>query len=183
VLVSAEASSNLSRYDGFRYGVAADEESDSADNSEPSALTPLERQYSATRRKGFGTEVSRRILCGTYVLSSDRFHTYYEAAARLRAALAQEIHSTLREKVNLLLIPTVLSSPQTIGDDCLKDSTAMFANDVMTVTASLAGIPALSIPVSGGETDSLFVPGLQLMASRLNENTMLKTAKVLESFE
>jgi aspartyl-tRNA(Asn)/glutamyl-tRNA(Gln) amidotransferase subunit A len=145
-LVSAEASSNLSRYDGFRYGVGLNEETAARLGDLDSDLTPLERQYSATRMQGFGTEVARRILCGTSVLSSDKFHTQYEAAAKLRAVLSQQLRSAL-EKVDLLLIPTALSSPCSLDRDRL-DSTEMFANDVMTVPASLAGLPSVSIPVS-----------------------------------
>ncbi len=106
VLVSAEASSNLSRYDGFRYGVAAPNVSDAG-----SGLTPLEQQYAATRTSGFGPEVARRVLCGTSVLSSDRFHTHYEAAAKLRSVLARQLHNALSEDVDAILIPTALSLP------------------------------------------------------------------------
>ena len=180
VLVSAEASSNLSRYDGFRYGVSADE-NDSNDDDTFSDLTPLERQYSATRRQGFGTEVSRRILCGTSVLSSDRFHTHYEAAAKLRSYLAREIRTTLEEKVDLLLIPTVLSLPHRIDEGSLEDNTAMFANDVMTVPVSLSGLPAISIPTFIQGKSNIFSCGLQLITSRLNEHVILKAAKVLEN--
>jgi aspartyl-tRNA(Asn)/glutamyl-tRNA(Gln) amidotransferase subunit A len=180
VLVSAEASSNLSRYDGFRYGVAADE-NDSGSDDALSDLTPLERQYSATRRQGFGTEVSRRILCGTSVLSSDRFHTHYEAAAKLRSYLATEIRTTLEEKADVILIPTVLSLPHRIDEGRLEDNTAMFANDVMTVPASLSGLPAVSIPSAIPGQRDIFSCGLQLITSRLNEHVILKAAKVLEN--
>eukprot|EP00536_Pseudo-nitzschia_multiseries_P018220 jgi/Psemu1/228151/e_gw1.2260.8.1 len=196
VLVSAEASSNLSRYDGFRYGVAASDEeveAKSDDNGHPSNsgnddMTSLERQYSASRRQGFGTEVSKRILCGASVLSSDKFHTYYEAAAKLRAALADEMSSVLDEKADVLLIPTVLSLPPKIGLDSGDEvsltidkinNTAMFANDIMTVPASLAGLPAVSIPVpiDGEET---FMGGIQLISSRLGESVLLKSARALQ---
>ena len=176
VLVSAEASSNLSRYDGFRYGVVA---SDEDTTSSLSDLTPLERQYSATRTQCFGTEVSRRILCGTSVLSSDRFHTHYEAAAKLRAALARQLYSVLQEKVDLLLIPTALSLPCRI-DQGKVDNTEMFANDVMTVPPSLAGLPSVSIPVriKGGDS---FMGGFQLIGSRLREDIVLEAGRVLET--
>lgn len=196
VLVSAEASSNLSRYDGFRYGVAAeaaasdeDEDEDAAPGdgggssfSSSSDLTPLERQYAATRRRGFGTEVARRILCGTSVLSSDRFHTHYEAAARLRADLTREMTAVLEDDVDLLLIPTALSTtpPQIQDGRPPPDNTAMFANDVMTVPASLSGLPAVSVPVPIGR-DGTFLAGMQLIGSRRKESLILKAAKVLES--
>jgi len=199
VLVSAEASSNLSRYDGFRYGVAAKkqihenigDESDHANNTDANDMTTLERQYSASRRQGFGAEVSKRILCGASVLSSDKFHSHYEAAAKLRAALTKEMSSVLDTKADVLLIPTVLSLPPEIDDlskqqhddssssSPVHNNTAMFANDVMTVPASLAGLPAISIPVPihGEET---FVGGMQLVASRLNESVLLKSANALQ---
>jgi aspartyl-tRNA(Asn)/glutamyl-tRNA(Gln) amidotransferase subunit A len=178
ILVSAEASSNLSRYDGFRYGPSSGEGALSMSNLD-SDLTPLEKQYSATRMEGFGTEVSRRILCGASVLSSDRFHSHYEAAAKLRAALASQMHSVLENKVDLLLYPTVLSPPCRIDEGNI-DSTEMFANDVMTVPASLAGLPSVSVPVplEGGKP---FLVGLQLVGSRHGEGKCLKAAKVLES--
>lgn len=176
VLVSAEASSNLSRYDGFRYGVAA-EAMATSDHHED--YTALERQYASTRSQGFGTEVARRILCGTYVLSSDQFHTHYEAAAKLRAALARELHATLTNTVDVLLIPTVLSPPPRIDDDdSIVDSTEMFANDIMTTPPSLAGLPSVSVPV--GEEDAIFPSSMQLIGGRLNEIAILKAASVLK---
>mmetsp|Transcript_11960 Transcript_11960/g.13060 ORF Transcript_11960/g.13060 Transcript_11960/m.13060 type:complete len:623 (+) Transcript_11960:47-1915(+) len=190
ILVCAEASSNLSRYDGFRYGVTADaDDEEGKNNAAPdnvaSDLTPLERQYSATRRQGFGTETIRRILCGTSVLSSDKFHTYYEAAAQIRAHLAEEIYSVLDKKVDVILIPSVLSLPHKISaqnEDYIEDNTGMFANDIMTVPASLAGLPAVSIPIpiDGEET---FLGGMQLISSRFGEATLIKSAKVLEQIQ
>jgi len=184
VLVSAEASSNLSRYDGFRYGVAAhldeDDEDDNA-TSDDDDMTPLEKQYSASRRQGFGAEVKKRILCGASVLSSDKFHTHYEGAAKLRAALAEEMSSVLENQADVLLIPTVLSMPPQINDKKRSDidGTAMFANDAMTVPASLAGLPAISVPqtITGEET---FLGGMQLISSRLKESVLLKSAKALQ---
>ena len=140
-------------------------------------MTPLESVYSATRSQGFGTEVVRRILCGTSVLSSDRFHTHYEAAAKLRAVLTQQLRQALLD-VDLLLIPTALSLPSTLDE--MPDSTEMFANDVMTVPISLAGLPAVSVPVARDGYASI---GLQLVGSRLDEKTILEVAKVIERME
>jgi aspartyl-tRNA(Asn)/glutamyl-tRNA(Gln) amidotransferase subunit A len=181
VLVSAEASSNLSRYDGFRFGIAADKEN--IDPLKDQDLTPLERQFSAARMKGFGSEVVRRILCGTSVLSSDRFHTYYEAAAKLRTALSQQLKASLENQVDLLLIPTALSDP-VVFDGNTPDSTEMFANDIMTVPASLAGLPAISVPVasSGGGTTTSNKVGLQLIGPRLREDLLFKVGQVLERY-
>jgi aspartyl-tRNA(Asn)/glutamyl-tRNA(Gln) amidotransferase subunit A len=178
VLVSAEASSNLSRYDGFRYGTSAQP----GHNSAVSGLTPLEQQYSATRTQGFGTEVARRILCGTSVLSSDRFHSHYEAAAKLRAVLAHQLHTTLSTEVDALLVPTALSFPSRLDQEQV-DSTEMFANDIMTIPASLAGLPVLSMPVEmdpeNGE-ETVFKAGMSLVGSRLMEGNILKIGKALE---
>jgi aspartyl-tRNA(Asn)/glutamyl-tRNA(Gln) amidotransferase subunit A len=178
VLVCAEASSNLSRYDGFRYGVPA-ETTVLSDADADSDMTLLERQYSATRKQGFGTEVARRILCGTSVLSSDRFHTHYEAAAKLRAALSRQLHTVLRDKVDLLLIPTALSLPCRIDEDDI-DSTVMFANDIMTVPPSLAGLPSVSVPIRI-EGEEIFMGSLQLIGPRLREDIVLKAGNVLEA--
>ncbi|CAJ1969462.1 unnamed protein product [Cylindrotheca closterium] len=177
ILVSAEASSNLSRYDGFRYGVAATRDDASSESFHLDA-TDLERQYAATRTEGFGIEVSRRVLCGASVLSSDRFHSHYEAAAKLRAALASQMHSSLKEKVDVLLYPTALSAPPRI-DQGEIDSTETFANDVMTVPASLAGLPAISIPVAPKD-DGRFPLALQLVGYRHGEATILNAARVLQ---
>ena len=172
VLASAEASSNLSRYDGMRYGVSA------KDISDRSNMTLLERQYSATRAQGFGIEVIRRILCGTSVLSSDRFHTFYEAAATLRAELTQELNSCF-DDVDFLLTPTALSLPPSLVDHAIIDPTEMFANDIMTVPISLAGLPAISVPTSSSP-DGVFSFGMQLIGSRLSEGKLLQVAQVLD---
>mmetsp|Transcript_7 Transcript_7/g.8 ORF Transcript_7/g.8 Transcript_7/m.8 type:complete len:566 (+) Transcript_7:13-1710(+) len=177
ILVSAEASSNLARYDGFRYGVAATRDDTSSESFDLDA-TDLERQYSATRMEGFGIEVSRRILCGASVLSSDRFHSHYEAAAKLRAALANQMNSCLKEKVDMLLYPTALSAPPRI-DQGEIDSTETFANDVMTVPASLAGLPSMSIPLSPKNGEQ-FPLALQLVGYRHGEASILNAARVLE---
>lgn len=173
VLVSAEASSNLSRYDGFRYGVSA------KSISTINGLTPLEQQYTATRTQGFGAEVSRRILCGTSVLSSDRFHSHYEAAAKLRAVLADQMRTSLSKGVDAILVPTALSSPTLLDFDKV-DSTVMFANDVTTVPASLAGLPVLSVPMAT-ETETAFKPSMSLVGARLDESTLLRIGSALEA--
>jgi aspartyl-tRNA(Asn)/glutamyl-tRNA(Gln) amidotransferase subunit A len=181
VLTSAEASSNLSRYDGFRYGGESGGRHDHGSNDDHDDYTPLEQRYAATRSDGFGHEVARRILCGTFVLSSDRFHAYYEAAAILRAQLAEQLHTTLETTVDVLLIPTVLSLPP--RRDVVMDGTAMFANDVMTTPASLAGLPAMSIPVDHHcetSTGPFTSCGMQLIAGRLNEAVLFRCAQILE---
>ena len=172
---------------GTRSGfVAADlnnqDENDHATNKD-NDMTPVERQFSASRRKGFGPEVMRRILCGASVLSSDKFHTHYEAAAKLRAALAEEMSSVLEHQADVILIPTVLSPPPKLNDNDKQtthgNNTEMFANDAMTVPASLAGLPAISVPLPlTGE--GTFWGGMQLISSRLKESVLLKSAKAIQ---
>ena len=177
VLVSAEASSNLSRYDGFRYGVASDNDSlpEAVAHAE---LTPLEFQYSQTRVQSFGKDVARRILCGVSVLSSDRFHSHYESAAKLRAALSSQLHQILKDKVDIILFPTAVSLPWSL-DRRQVDTTEMFSNDILTVVANLAGLPAMSIPVSIAQ-DHYFKAGLQVVGPRLQEDVLLRVGNALE---
>ena len=183
VLASAEASSNLSRYDGLRYGERTDVTS-LADGDTKEGWTPLESQYAATRAQGFGMEVARRILCGTSVLSSDRFHTHYEAAAGVRAALTQQLHKTLKDEVDVLLVPTVLSSrPAALSHEAPIDPTSTFATDVMTVPASLAGLPAISVPWRVREGEIFSSVGMQVIGARLQEARVLKVAQVMEAFK
>lgn len=186
VVASAEASSNLSRYDGFRYGMSAPSASTQAikkstTGTSTTTIPPLEQQYGATRIQGFGSEVTRRILCGTSVLSSDKFHTHYEAAAKLRAVLTQQLHDALKT-VDVLLFPTTLFPPCNL--DSAPDRTEMLANDVMTIPASLAGLPAVSVPLPSGhpvDNDATAFPqSIQIVGSRLDEATILKVARALE---
>ena len=190
ILACAEASSNLARYDGFRYGVAADpatiDWTNDNTNEKNEMFSVLEKQYAAARTVGFGREVIRRVLCGTAVLSSDRFHTHYEAAAKLRARLTDQLHQTLAAArddndcccCDLLLVPTSIFAPPRTDEPV--DATEMLANDVMTVPVSLAGLPAVSIPVGKWSEASPFRPGLQLVAGRHGEPTLLRAAAVLE---
>ncbi|KAL3893415.1 MAG: hypothetical protein SGARI_008191 [Bacillariaceae sp.] len=159
VLTSAEASSNLSRYDGFRYGRSAGAYNNNCSNNSvfSDEYTPLEQQYATARSEGFGQEVARRIL-------------------------SQQLETALQDSVDAILIPTVLSLPPP-SDDNAMDSTAMFANDVMTTPASLAGLPAMSIPVAIPDDvgDSPFQScGMQLIGGRLGEAVLLQCAQVLE---
>jgi aspartyl-tRNA(Asn)/glutamyl-tRNA(Gln) amidotransferase subunit A len=176
VLAVAEASSNLARYDGFRYGVLASD--DWIKDDDDSSLSLLERQFAATRTQGFGREVIRRILCGTSVLSSDRFHTFYEAAAKLRAVLTRQLLDTL-DDCDLLLVPTAIFPPPSISAEI--DQTEMFANDVMTVPFSMAGLPAISVPVGRWDDSSPIQTGLQLVAARYDEGKLLRAAMALEA--
>ena len=164
IIASAEASSNLSRYDGLRFGLYTGE------TEHPMDFSLLESQYAAARSLGFGQEVLRRILSGTSVLSSDRFHTRYEAASKIRALLSKQMRSAL-DMVDVLLTPTCLSMPTTT----YLDPTGMFANDVLTVPVSLACLPAISIP---WWTESNETVGLQVVGS--SDDRVIEVAMTLQ---
>jgi aspartyl-tRNA(Asn)/glutamyl-tRNA(Gln) amidotransferase subunit A len=198
VLACAEASSNLSRYDGVRYGKDHDAvTSDDHIDSVFADMTILEQHISATRASGFGDEVQRRVLAGTSVLSSDRFHTHYEAAAIVRAKLSQSLENVFRcsveegdsDEVDAILVPTALSFPVVLDPrkEARPDSTSAFANDVMTIPISLGGFPSISVPIHESKSPDT-VPhsgdnspvGLQLFGPRGSEELVLKTARTLE---
>mmetsp|Transcript_32861 Transcript_32861/g.49579 ORF Transcript_32861/g.49579 Transcript_32861/m.49579 type:complete len:526 (+) Transcript_32861:134-1711(+) len=168
ILASAEASSNLSRYNGFTVGAKSTSELSSS-----LSLTKLEQSFSASRSVGFGPEVIRRVLAGTYVLSSDRFHSHYEASMKIRAAVHKQLINAL-EKVDVLLIPTSLSLPPKKTE--FTDPTGMFANDILTVPISLAGLPSISIP--SFEDKSV---GLQIVGS--SNSQVLSVAMMLQQLD
>ncbi|GAX25744.1 aspartyl-tRNA(Asn)/glutamyl-tRNA(Gln) amidotransferase subunit A [Fistulifera solaris] len=181
VLACAEATSNLGRYDGFRYGSAADcgwMNAVREDEQPQSKSSLLEQQYAKARTRGFGSEVIRRILCGTSVLSSDHYHTHYEAAAKLRAVLAQQMRNVLKQ-YDVLLVPTTFNMPPRIDEANSIDSTAMMANDIMTVPASLGGFPALSIPYGHWEAVP-FAMSMQLVAAQQDEHTLFRVSQALQ---
>jgi aspartyl-tRNA(Asn)/glutamyl-tRNA(Gln) amidotransferase subunit A len=163
VLAPAEASSNLARYDGVRYGVRAD-------------ARDLHAMYERTRSGGFGVEVTRRILLGTYVLSAGYYDAYYRRAQAVRALIAQEFTQTFASGVHLLFTPTAPTTAFRLGE--VSDPYEMYLSDIFTVTANLAGIPAMSQPI--GRVDGLPVGG-QLMAAHFDEATMLRVAAALET--
>lgn len=162
VLAPAEASSNLARYDGVRYGVRG-------------AGAGLREMYESTRSHGFGSEVTRRILLGTYVLSAGYYDAYYRRAQAVRALIAQDFAQVFAAGVDLLFTPTAPTPAFRIGE--VSDPYDMYLSDIYTVTANLAGIPAMSLPI--GRADGLPVGG-QLMAAHFNEPTMLRAAAALE---
>jgi aspartyl-tRNA(Asn)/glutamyl-tRNA(Gln) amidotransferase subunit A len=177
LLACAEASSNLARYDGVRYGVQAPDATDSRVPDRMEEWSVLEHDYAHTRSYGFGHEVIRRIICGTFVLSSDQFHSHYEAAATLRAVLTQQMHQAL-EECDMLLVPTALSPPVRLESSV--DPTSMMANDIMTVAVSLAGLPSIAIPRGPEDSNNLVRPSLQLVGPRLGEHKILRAALALE---
>ena len=161
VLTTAEASSNLSRYDGMRYGYRS-----------PDAET-LEETYTRSRTEGFGTEVQRRILLGTFVLSSGYYEAYFDKAQRARRVIQQQLRSILAEH-DFILLPVSPSLPWYVGDQ-LDDPVANYLADIYTVLANLAGLPAIAIP-SGTAADSHLPVGYQLMADLWQEEALLAFA-------
>jgi aspartyl-tRNA(Asn)/glutamyl-tRNA(Gln) amidotransferase subunit A len=169
VLASAECSSNLARFDGVRYGFRAEGENLS-----------LEEIYEKTRAQGFGDEVKRRILTGTYVLSAGYFDAYYKKAQRVRRLVLQDFVSAF-QKVDAILTPTTpnaafpVDQSQAIGN---SDPVQMYLNDVFTIPTNLAGLPAMSVP-AGFDKDGLPL-GLQIISKHFDEQTMFDLALALE---
>ncbi|MBC6611929.1 Asp-tRNA(Asn)/Glu-tRNA(Gln) amidotransferase subunit GatA [Hymenobacter sp. BT507] len=160
ILTTAEASSNLGRYDGVKFGYRA-----------PDA-TDLESLYKKTRAQGFGPEVQRRILLGTFVLSADYYDAYYTKAQQVRRLIKEKTDELLRQ-YDFLVLPTTPTTAFHIGD-VNKDTLAMYLADIFTVQASLAGVPAISVPAG---TDSEGLPiGLQLLAGAFREEHLLAFA-------
>ena len=163
IIAPAEASSNLARYDGMRYGLRVDGKT-------------LEDVYKDTRSEGFGAEVKRRILIGTYVLSAGYYDAYYLKAQRVRQRIADDF-STAFETVDALLTPTAPSAAFGLGDRT-SDPVSMYLNDIFTVTVNLAGLPGMSIPAG---LDEKGLPlGLQLIGRPLDEGTLFSLAGALE---
>lgn len=178
VLACAEASSNLSRYDGVRYGMNYETPFNYDSAKEFSAL---EQQYGKHRSTFFGDEVIRRILCGNAVLSSDRYHSFYESAAKVRAILSKQFTTLFREKVDVMLVPTSLSSPWDLQKDFkVSATTKMYENDIMTVPMSLACLPSISIPIKCQSNDNAMI-GFQIFGPKLGENDVLKVGRSLET--
>jgi aspartyl-tRNA(Asn)/glutamyl-tRNA(Gln) amidotransferase subunit A len=164
IIAPAEASSNLARYDGVRFGLRVPGET-------------LEDLYEQTRAAGFGAEVRRRVLIGTYVLSAGYYDAYYLKAQRVRALIARDFAEAF-ERVDCLLAPTAPSAAFPIGEKS-DDPIAMYLNDVFTVPADLAGLPAVSVPV-GLSADGLPL-GMQVIGRAFDEATVLRAAAVLEN--
>lgn len=163
IVAPAEASSNLARYDGVRYGLRV----------QGSDITDM---YEKTRAAGFGEEVRRRILIGTYVLSAGYYDAYYIKAQKIRTLIAQDF-SRAYEKVDVLLTPTAPSPAFAIGEK-VNDPLSMYLNDVFTVPVNLAGLPGISLPA--GLSSNGLPLGLQLIGRTFDEETLLRAAGVLE---
>jgi aspartyl-tRNA(Asn)/glutamyl-tRNA(Gln) amidotransferase subunit A len=163
IIAPAEASSNLARYDGVRYGLRA----------EGKDLTEM---YENTRSKGFGTEVKRRIMIGTYVLSSGYYDAYYLKAQKVRNLIKMDFDNAYKD-VDVILTPTTPTSAFKFGEKT-DDPIAMYLNDIFTVTANLAGLPAISLPIKYNK-DGLPL-ALQLFGKSFDEQTLLNTAYSIE---
>ena len=165
IIAPAEASSNLARYDGVRYGLR-----DLPDGA------GLQDMYAATRAAGFGAEVKRRIMIGTYVLSAGFYDAYYTQAQKVRTLIARDFERAW-ESCDLLLTPTAPSAAFALGEK-QADPLAMYLNDVFTVPASLAGLPAMSVP---GGLDAQGLPlGLQIIGKPLDEQGVLNAGLAIE---
>ena len=166
IVAPAEASSNLARYDGVRYGLRVTDPGDS-----------LIEMYEKSRAAGFGAEVRRRILIGTYVLSAGYYDAYYLKAQKVRSRIAADFKAAF-ERCDVILTPTAPSTAFAIGEK-MDDPIQMYLNDVFTVPASLAGLPALSVPAGQG-SDGLPL-GLHLIGRPFDEETLLRAAGVIET--
>ncbi|HEX2116835.1 MAG TPA: Asp-tRNA(Asn)/Glu-tRNA(Gln) amidotransferase subunit GatA [Alphaproteobacteria bacterium] len=164
IIAPAEASSNLARYDGVRFGLRVPGNS-------------LDEMYENTRAEGFGAEVRRRVLIGTYVLSAGYYDAYYLKAQRVRALIARDFTEAYK-KCDVILTPTAPSGAFAIGEKA-DDPIAMYLNDVFTVTVNLSGLPGISVPA--GLTDDGLPLGLQLIGRAFDEETLFRAAGVLES--
>jgi aspartyl-tRNA(Asn)/glutamyl-tRNA(Gln) amidotransferase subunit A len=162
IIAPAEASSNLARYDGVRYGLRVEGEG-------------LNGMYAETRAEGFGAEVKRRIMIGTYVLSAGFYDAYFTKAQKVRALIKQDFRAAF-EQCDLILTPTAPSAAFGIGET--TDPLAMYLNDVFAVPASLAGLPAMSVP--GGLDEQGLPLGLHLIGSELDEQTVLNAGLAIE---
>ncbi len=163
IIAPAEISSNLSRYDGTRYGFS------------DSKATTLEESYNKTRSLGFGREAKRRIMLGTYVLSSGYYDAYYNQAQKLRTKLIEEYNQAFK-KCDFIITPTAPDVAFAIGEN-VDDSMKMYLTDVLTVGASLVGIPAISIPANVGNSLPI---GIQIMADQKHDADLINFANALE---
>ena len=162
IVAPAEASSNLARYDGVKYGFRAEGEN-------------LIDMYEKTRSEGFGAEVQRRIMIGTYVLSSGYYDAYYLKAQKVRRLIKEDFENVYK-KVDYILTPSTPTTSFELGKK--QDPLTMYLNDIFTVPASLAGLPGISLPV--GLDKSGLPIGIQLIANSFDEPGLISTARVLE---
>src|SRR2546430_3367109 len=164
IVATAEASSNLARFDGVRYGYRA-----------KNART-LSEMYRRSRDEGFGAEVKRRIMLGTYALSAGYYDAYYLKAQKVRTLIARDFEEAF-SKVDAIVTPTCPTAAFKLGEKA-EDPLAMYLADIYTVTANLAGIPGISIPC--GQTSGKLPIGLQILGRHFDEATILRVANAYE---
>ncbi|MEO5340397.1 MAG: Asp-tRNA(Asn)/Glu-tRNA(Gln) amidotransferase subunit GatA [Magnetococcus sp. MYC-9] len=164
VIAPAEASSNLARYDGVRFGHRCDDPKD------------LREMYARSRSEGFGAEVKRRIMLGTYVLSSGYYDAYYRKAQKVRRLIADDFHAAFSQ-VDLLLTPTTPETAFQLGEKN-SDPVQMYLSDIFTINVNLAGLPAISLPC--GFDEQTLPIGMQLIAPPLREESLLATAHAFQ---
>jgi aspartyl-tRNA(Asn)/glutamyl-tRNA(Gln) amidotransferase subunit A len=176
LIATAEASSNLERYDGVRYGYRAPAGGSSTGAPQMSAHDDLRAMYARTRARGFGTEVKRRIMLGTYVLSAGYYNAYYVKAQQVRTLIRRTYDEAL-EGADVIAMPTAPTAAFKIGER-VADPLQMYLGDVFTVSANLAGLPAVSVPC--GFTAERLPIGLQLIGRAFDEPTLLRVADAYE---
>ena len=168
VIAPAEASSNLARYDGVRYGHRA----------RLGQGDGIVQMYEKTRAEGFGPEVQRRIMIGTYVLSAGFYDAYYNRARRVRALIKRDFDQAFEAGVDAILTPATPSAAFALGSMDDADPVEMYLNDVFTVTVNLAGLPGISVPVG---VDGQGLPlGMQMIGRPFEEGDLLNHAYALE---
>ena len=165
IIASAEASSNLARFDGVKYGYRA------------SSYTDLTDMYEKTRSEGFGDEVKRRIMLGTFVLSSGFYDAYYKKAKLVQRNISKEFTEAFQD-CDVIITPTSPSPAFKIGEN-IGDPLKMYYNDVCTVTVNIAGLPAISVPCGKSETGLPL--GMQIIGNKFAEQTILNTANAYET--
>lgn len=166
IIAPAEASSNLARYDGIRYGLRV-------------AGDSIDDLYINTRTAGFGPEVQRRIMIGTYVLSAGYYDAYFTQAQKIRRLISRDFEEAYASGVDVILTPTAPTPAFALGEN--TDPMAMYLNDVYTVPASLAGLPAVSVP-AGIDSKTQLPLGLQIIGRAFDEATILRAARVIEQY-
>jgi aspartyl-tRNA(Asn)/glutamyl-tRNA(Gln) amidotransferase subunit A len=164
IVATAEASSNLARFDGVRYGYRAKD------------ARTLSEMYRRTRDQGFGAEVKRRIMLGTYALSAGYYDAYYLKAQRVRTLLTRDFEEAFK-KVDAIVAPVSPTAAFKLGEK-VDDPLAMYLADIYTVTADLAGIPGISVPC--GETKEKLPIGLQILGRHFDESTIFRVAQACE---
>jgi len=165
IVAPAEASSNLARYDGVRYGLRVNGKD-------------IIGMYEATRAEGFGTEVKRRILIGTYVLSAGYYDAYYVRAQKIRTLIKQDFEAAFADGIDAILTPATPSSAFGLGEKGSADPVEMYLNDIFTVTVNMAGLPGIAVP-AGLSSDGLPL-GLQVIGRAFDEETLFSVGYVIE---